>query len=224
MTFSHVKMAMYRKLKELVIRAAKDFHDFYRRRQSLPGEAQGNGSILAVSVDGKGVTMLARDLREQTRKAAEVRAHKMGTRLSKKEKKNSNRMATVTAVYTIAPFVRTADELFVSSISPHPGPPRPRPEQKRVWASLEKEPEQFIEEALAEASHRDPAGKKIWVVLDDGNKSQIRILKRLAKKQGLTTTIIVDLIHVIEYQWAAGRAFHPLSGPDLENVWLKRCG
>ncbi len=48
--------------------------------------------------------------------------------------------------------------------------PRPRPEKKRVWASLEKIPQQVIEEALAEASHRDPAGEKNWVALVDGNR------------------------------------------------------
>ncbi len=198
-----------RQVEELVMRAARDFDAFYQTRQALPGEAQGAGSVLAISVDGKGVTMRTQDLREQTRKAAEVRAHKMGTRLSKGEKKNSKRMATVAAVYTIAPFVRTAEELVGNSSSPHPGPPRPRPEQKRVWASLEKEPEQVIEEALAEARHRDPTDKKTWVALVDGNKSQIRILKRLAKKNGLDLTIIVDLIHVIEYLWDAGRVDSP---------------
>ena len=209
-----------RQVEELVMRAAQDFDAFYQTRQALPGEAQGAGSLLAISVDGKGVTMRVQDLREQTRKAAEVRAHKMGTRLSKGEKKNSKRMATVAAVYTIAPFVRTVEELVGNSSSPHPGPPRPRPEQKRVWASLEKEPEQVIEEALAEARHRDPTDKKTWVALVDGNKSQIRILKRLAKKNGLDLTIIVDLIHVIEYLWDAGRVFHPASGPELEN-WVR---
>ena len=209
-----------RQLEELVMRAARDFDAFYQRRQALPGEAQGAGSVLAISVDGKGVTMRVQDLRQQTRKAAEVRAHKMGTRLSKGEKKNSKRMATVAAVYTIAPFVRTAEELVGNSSSSHSGPPRPRPEKKRVWASLEKEPEQVIEEALAEARHRDPSGKKTWVALVDGNKSQIRILKRLAKKNGLDLTIIVDLIHVIEYLWDAARVFHPASGPELEN-WVR---
>jgi hypothetical protein len=209
-----------RQVEELVMRAARDFDAFYQTRLALPGEAQGAGTVLAISVDGKGVTMRTQDLREQTRKAAEVRAHKMGTRLSKGEKKNSKRMATVAAVYTIAPFVRTAEELVGNSNSPHPGPPRPRPEQKRVWASLEKEPEQVIEEALAEARHRDPTDKKTWVALVDGNKSQIHILKRLAKKNGLDLTIIVDLIHVIEYLWDAGRVIHPASGPELEN-WVR---
>ena len=103
---------------------------------------------------------------------------------------------------------------------PRRGPPRPRAEQKRVWASLEKEPEQVIDEALAEARHRDPEYEKTWVALVDGNKSQIRILKRLAKKNSLDLTIIVDLIHVIEYLWDAARVFHPDSGPELES-WVR---
>ena len=207
-----------RQVEELVMRAAQDFDAFYQTRQPLSGEEQGAGSVLAISVDGKGITMRTQDLRDQTRKAAEARAHKMGTRLSKGEKKNSKRMATVAAVYTIEPFMRTPEDFIGdSSLS---GPPRPRPEQKRVWASLEKEPEQVIEEALAEARHRDPTDKKTWVALVDGNKSQIRILKRLAKKNGLDLTIIVDLIHVIEYLWDAARVFHPAPGPELEN-WVR---
>ena len=209
-----------RQVEELVMRAAQDFDAFYQTRQALSGEGQGAGSVLAISVDGKGVTMRTQDLREQTRKASAARAHKMGTRLSKGEKKNAKRMATVAAVYTIAPFVRTPEELTGNSSSPRPGPPRPRPEQKRVWASLEKEPEQVIEETLAEARHRDPEYEKTWVALVDGNKSQIRILKRLAKKNDLDLTIIVDLIHVIEYLWDAGRAFHAASGLELEN-WVR---
>jgi hypothetical protein len=209
-----------RQVEELVMRAAVDFDAFYQTRQALPGEDQGAGSVLAISVDGKGVTMRTQDLREQTRKAAAARAHKMGTRLSKGEKKNAKRMATVAAVYTIAPFVRTPEQLIGGSSCPHPRPPRPRPEKKRVWASLEKTPEEVIKELLQEARYRDPNDEKSWVALVDGNKSQIRILKRLAKKKGLDLTIIVDLIHVIEYLWDAARAFHPDPGDQLES-WVR---
>jgi len=144
----------------------------------------------------------------------------MGTRLSKGEKKNAKRMATVAAVYTIAPFVRTAEELVGESRCPRAGPPRPRPEKKRVWASIEKTPEEVIEELLQEARYRDPADEKTWVALVDGNKSQIHTLQRVAKKNDLELTIIVDLIHVIEYLWDAGRVFHPASGPELES-WVE---
>jgi hypothetical protein len=136
-----------RQVEEVVLRAAQDFDAFYQRRQALAGNGQDAGSILAISVDGKGVTMRPQDLREQTRKAAAARAHKMRTRLSKGEKKNAKRMATVAAVYTITPFVRTPEQLIGNSSSFRRGPPRPRPEQKRVWASLQKTPEEVIKEA-----------------------------------------------------------------------------
>lgn len=209
-----------RQIEELAMRAARDFDAFYQTRHEAAAESQDASSVLVTSVDGKGVTMRTRDLREQTRKAAEARAHKMGTRLSKGEKKNAKRMATVATVYTIAPFVRTPEQLLGKSGSPRAGPPRPRPEQKRVWASIEKTPEEVIEESLAEARYRDPTDEKTWVALVDGNKSQIRILRRIAKKNDLDFTIIVDIIHVIEYLWGAGRAFHPASGPELES-WVE---
>ena len=129
-------------------------------------------------------------------------------------------MATVAAVYSIAPFVRTAEELVGENGASWAGPPRPRPEQKRVWASIEKTPEEVVKDALAEARYRDPVHEKTWVALVDGNKSQIRILRSIAKRNALDFTIIVDLIHVIEYLWDAGRAFHPASGPELEG-WVE---
>ena len=204
-----------RQIEELVVRAAEDFDAFYETRQSN----QGAGSVLVTSVDGKGVVMRTQDLREQTRKAAEARTHKMDTRLSKGEKKNAKRMATVAAVYTIAPFIRTPEDLVAEASCTLARTPRPKPENKRVWASLEKTPEQVIENALAEAGQRDPTGEKDWVALVDGDKNQIRILRRVAKTKGLNLTIIVDIIHVIGYLWTAGRAFHPESGPELED-WV----
>ena len=209
-----------RQIEELVIRGARDFDAFYNTRHGSTAEGQSTGSVLVTSVDGKGVAMLTRDLREQTRKAAEARAYKMGKRLSKGEKKNAKRMATVATVYTVTPFVRAPEDVIAEASCTLARTPRPRPEQKRVWASLEREPEQVIEDALAEAHHRDPNYEKTWVGLVDGNKTQIRELRRIARKNNFNLTIIVDIIHVIEYLWDAGRAFHPASGPELEN-WVR---
>lgn len=208
-----------RQIEELVRQAACDFDAFYSMRDADSMVEQQSSSVLVISVDGKGVVMRMEDLREQTRKAAKKRTRKMGARLSKGEKKNAKRMATVAAVYTIAPFVRTPEEVIGQSKPPRAGP-RPRPEHKRVWASIEKTPEEVIDELFMEAHYRDPANDKIWVALVDGDKSQIRILRRLAKKKGLDLTIVVDVIHVIEYLWNAGRAFHPESGTELES-WVE---
>lgn len=210
-----------RQIEELVKRAAQDFDAFYEMRQGQPAVGEQTGSVMVMSVDGKGVVMLTQDLREQTYKAAVARKHKMGTRLSRGEKKNAKRMATVAAVYTLTPFVRQPEDLVAESHCARAGLPRPRPEQKRVWASLEKTPELVIEEAFQEACYRDPAHEKNWVALVDGNKTQIRILRRKAAEKGLNLTIIVDVIHVIEYLWDAGRVFHPTSGPELE-IWVQQ--
>jgi hypothetical protein len=207
-----------RQLEQLTIRAAQDFDAFYELRQTQT--AKSRGSILVISTDGKGVVMRPEDLREHTRKAAQKSTQKMRTRLSKGEKKNRKRMATVAAVYTVMPFVRNPEELIAKDRIHDAAQARPRPEQKRVWASLEKEPEQVIGQAFDEAGRRDPAGEKTWVALVDGNMDQIRIIEKTAQQKGLELTIVVDLIHVIEYLWKAARAFHPQSGPQLES-WVE---
>jgi hypothetical protein len=209
-----------RQIEELTVRAAWDFDAFYHLRRAETSDGPCGGSILVISADGKGVVMRPEDLREHTRKAAKKAKQKMGTRLSKGEKKNRKRMATVAAVYTVAPYLRKPEDLVGKGPFHLDGPLRPRPERKRVWASLEKEPEEVIGQAFEEARRRDPDGQKTWVALVDGNWDQIRILKRIAKENGLHITIIVDLIHVIEYLWKAGRAFHPESGPELES-WVE---
>ena len=211
-----------RQIEELATRAARDFEAFYENRQAEAIRQPGSGSILVLSVDGKGVVMLTQDLRETTRQAAQAREHKMTTRLSKGEKKNAKRMATVAAVYTIAPWVRQPEEIIASRSQGRPGPdpPRPRPEHKRVWASLEKTPEDVLEQAFREAACRDPEAEKAWVALVDGNRKQIHLLRHIARKRALKLTIIVDVVHVIEYLWDAGRVFCPESGPALEN-WVQ---
>jgi hypothetical protein len=209
-----------RQIEELVMRAARDFDGFYKMRQVKPGAGEQTQSLMVISVDGKGVVMRWQDLREQTRKAAMKRERKMTTRLSKGEKRNAKRTATVATVYTIAPFVRQPEDLIFEGHCVDPPVKRPRPEKKRVWASLEKTVKQVIEQAYQEACYRDPEQKKKWVALVDGNKTQLRILRRMAKDKCPDLTIIVDIIHVIEYLWDAGRAFYPKSGPDLEN-WVR---
>lgn len=197
-----------RQVEELVERAAVDFDSFYAQR-SAP-DPEGTGSLLVLSADGKGVVMLPRDLREATRKAAQKRSLKLDKRLTKGEKRHRKRMATVATVYTLPPCPRTPEDV-VRSLAPnhHADPPsRARPEHKRVWASLEKDPEAVLTEAFREAKTRDPDQSKSWVALVDGNKTQIEILEDLAGLHGVDLTIILDIMHVAEYLWDASLAFH----------------
>jgi hypothetical protein len=209
-----------RQAEEMVKRAARDFDDFYESRRCIPQESKIFGPVQVITTDGKGVVLHEQDLKQQTRKAVQNRKQKMEKRLSKGEKKSARRMATVAAVYNIERFERTAEDVIAETGCKIAKAKRPRPEQKRVWASIEKTPEEVIAEAFDEASHRDPIYEKDWVALVDGNNTQIRILDRMAQDKDINLTIIVDIIHVIEYLWDAGRVFHPESGPELEK-WVQ---
>jgi hypothetical protein len=209
-----------RQLEELVVRAATDFESYYQR-QSGSGTVSSEGSLLVLSFDGKGVAMLPKDLREATRKAAEKRQRKLGKRLSKGEKRHAKRMATVAAVYTIAPHVREPEQVArgLAPIHEVEKMKRPKPEGKRVWASLEKTPEEVIEQAFEEAQRRDPAHEKQWVALVDGNATQLKILPEMAKKYGVDLTVVMDIIHVTEYLWKASTAFHDEASREREK-WV----
>ena len=211
-----------RQAERLVRRATCDFEEFYAQRQAQAAlqPPMDSGSILVVTTDGKGVAMLKRDLREPTRKAAEAKRPRLRTRQSKGEKRNAKRMAMVAAVYTIAPFVRTPEDI-VHELRPvrEVAPRRPRPEHKRVWASLELSAEGVIDEAFKEAASRDPRREKRWVSLVDGNAPQLGDMLACAEHYGAELTLIVDIIHVIEYLWKAAWSFHDEGSPEAEQ-WV----
>jgi hypothetical protein len=210
-----------RQAEELVRRSAVDFDAFYRERERIALAQEETGPIVVISADGKGVVMRKEDLREATKSALEEETHKLDSKLSKGEKHQRKRMATVAAVYTIEPYIRTAEDIVSELRRVHKEKPeRPSPENKRVWASLEKSPEEVIEEAFAEAYRRDPERKKHWVALVDGNKNQINILHRCAKKYKVKLTIVLDLMHVLGYLWNASYAFHEEASKEAE-AWVK---
>jgi hypothetical protein len=209
-----------RQIEELVGRAAQDFEAFYAARADYRPAAE-TGPILVLTADGKGVVMRHADLREATRKEAARTRPKMRHRRSRGEKRHAKRLATVAAVYTIAPYVRTP-EAVLGGLAPKHGrepPDRPRPECKRVWASLAQEPDEVLREAFREARRRDPDGQKRWVALVDGNETQLGILHGLFRREGYHAWIVLDFLHVAERVWKAGRDFHPEDSEDLE-AWV----
>lgn len=198
-----------RQFEELVKRAAQDFEAFYAQRQTDAGAGRQMGSILVLTVDGKGVTMLPEDLRERTQRAAAARAKTFTARLGSGRRLHAKRMASVAAIYTVEPFVRTPEQILPASPRQETGPARPRPEHKRVWASLARSPEEVIGEMFDEAARRDPQRQKLWVALVDGNLPQIHHLEQLADKRGVPLIIVVDFIHVAQYVWKAAGALFP---------------
>ncbi len=214
-----------RQMENLVTHCAQDFDAFYEARHNAPREPSSPDNLLILSTDGKGIVMRPDSLREATRKKAEKAKHKLATRLSAGEKRNRKRMAEVATVYEIAPRVRRPQDIMTGYSNEGTQPPRPaRPEvkNKRVWASVEKPLKAVVEQAFDEALSRDPHKRMTWVYLVDGNKEQIRIAKKLARKHEVSLTIIVDFIHVLEYLWKAAWSFFDKGDPKAEEWVLVR--
>lgn len=207
-----------RQLEEVAERAACDFDAFYAARE-ITGE-EDTADILAISVDGKGIVMRSEDLRPETRKAAAAARHKLGKRLSKGEKRNRKRMATVAAVWSVAAWVRTAEDIAhdLDGAGTKAGP-RPSPRHKRVWASVERDAAAVVADAFREAERRDPAHRRRWVLLVDGNATQIRLAQAEARKRKVKLVIVLDVIHVIEYLWRAAWSFH-VEGDRAAEGWV----
>jgi len=197
-----------RSAEQIVEDAAVDVDAFYTERP-LP-KASETGPILVGSVDGKGIPM------RKLKPAGKVVRRKKG------ERPNKKRMATVGAVYTRARRVRTPEDvvesLFRTGPRPEgrPPPSRTKSERKRVFASLKQSKDEVIAELAAEMDRRDPHGRKERVCVTDGE----RALQMRVHKQMPDVTLVLDLLHALEYVWKAAYVFHAEGSREAE-AWVK---
>ena len=214
-----------RQLEELVVRAAQDFDAFYgamQRERTRRFPEQGHDDLLLVlSTDGKGIVMRPESLREATRKKAERDKHKLATRLSAGEKRNRKRMAEVASVYDLERRPRSLDDILPRQKEEEAAKiRRPKAQNKRVWASVDKSLKAVVQQCFDEALSRDPDRQRDWVYLVDGNKEQIRVATATARSNDLSLVIIIDFIHVLEYLWKAAWCFFDKGDPKVE-VWVQ---
>jgi hypothetical protein len=148
-------------------------------------------------------------LREATRKKAEARAQHAPRGFARKEKSNRRRMAAVASLYHIDRHRRSAQtvarQFAPLRLVPTERQAAPKPVGKKLWASLEKSMKTVIETTFAEALRRDPDQQAEWVVLVDGDLTQIDSIEKAAKAHGVEVVIILDIIHVLEYLWKAAK-------------------
>lgn len=212
-----------RQAEQLTRAAAMDFSAFYEAKEACPDEEA--GLLLILTFDGAGIIMRTESLRPKTQRAAKLQAEEpkhWPAKLGSGEKTNRKRMAQVAAVYGIAPFVREPEDILRELRplqSTEPRPKRPRPVNKRVWASVTRDPADVVAEAFAEAATRDPDHERTWLALVDGNATQIDLVRRAARRAGITVRIVLDLIHVLDYLWPAAYCFHP-AGSDEARDWV----
>jgi hypothetical protein len=188
-----------------------DFDEYYA---SKPME-RGSG-MRVMSGDGNGVVMRQQDRREATRKAAEASRHKLKTRLSRGEKRNRKRMATVASVYEVDPYWRTAEQIMGLD---EQETLRPKVRNKRVWASLRQPPAEVIEQLFAEAQRRDPQHERTGLVLVDGQEAQRREVGAAVARHRADVVVIQDFVHALEYLWKAAYCFQA-EGTEEAEAWV----
>lgn len=182
----------------------------FRLTQSAP-PAEEEAEILVATADGKGVPM-RRPLEERVR---------TGPRRGKGEKANKKQMSYVGAVYSIAAFPRSVEELLNEVQRRERSVDRPQPQHKTVWAEMTtlREGEActgrerlFIEMAIA-CHERDRERQRPLVCLMDGEAGLWQM-----QKEWLPRAIgILDLFHVLQRLWAVAYCFHPEKSKAAED-------
>ncbi|HYA52766.1 MAG TPA: ISKra4 family transposase, partial [Streptosporangiaceae bacterium] len=218
-----------RQLEELARRAAAHVDAFYLQRVTGPAP---EAWPLVLTFDGKGIVMLPDALRPATAKAAAAAQGKLVTRLSPGEKNGRKRMAELACVYDAAPVPRTPEEIIstpaqkrrkkkAQAMKPkQKGKPRePQARGKWLTASVTDDIPAVIAAAFDEAERRDPQHEREWPVLIDGNNTQIEAVTAEADSRGITVTIVIDFIHVLEYLWKAAWSFFDKGEPAAEE-WV----
>jgi hypothetical protein len=150
------------------------------------------GSILVAQADGKGIPIV------------QPPAACKPVRLGKGHKRTKKKEAIVTALYTIAPYVRTPQDVVSALLHDPPGaaaPRRPPPLGKELRATLDGKAT-AITKLAQRAALRVGAHIRDRVALTDGAE---------ALQQQMTTrlpdyTLVLDIFHATEYLWETANA------------------
>jgi hypothetical protein len=200
---------------EHMSRAVAEAVPAFNDSRPTPPSAE-EGELLVFTADGKGVPM-------RRRPTDGPRRH---PRRKKGEKANKKQMAYVGAAYTIAPFLRTADQVLQELHEAEAPPARPKPCHKHVWAEMtrlvEGEPcngrVALFAHLAAERQRRDPSEQKRTVCLFDGEPA---LWDEWLEWLGDTVGIL-DLFHVLERLWDAAYCFHAEGSREAEGFVTAR--
>jgi hypothetical protein len=215
-----------RQLEQITAAAAADAERFCQDQDRsgeamvLPGAGPDRGAgppPLAISADGKGVAMRP-EARRRRAKAPDARTrtfeHRQGT-----GEKGHKRMAETGCVFDVLPppEPRTPEQVM----RPDPGRAKNAPRSVNRWyaCDITASRDVTIGKVFAEADRRDPGHARTLIVLVDGDIHQIGLFQAQAAARGITITILVDFIHVLEYLWKAAWCFHQPRDPAMED-WV----
>ncbi|HSR54542.1 MAG TPA: ISKra4 family transposase [Acidobacteriota bacterium] len=212
-----------RSLSQMVEDDAQDAVAFYAQQAASEATAEAaaeaaDGEILVIQADGKGVPMRPLTREEATAKQP-VRLRRGQSRTKKKE-------AVVTSLYWLTPRVRSAEEVVASffkqpAARDESGPADPatddpdhRPQQKKLWATLEGK-DVALARLAQQVRGRDGDHLTCPVALADGCPA----LQARLREQFPRFELILDFVHVSEYLWKAANALFHEADPQRE-AWV----
>ncbi len=181
--------------------------DYYQQRS--PSATTEGDSLLVATADGKGIPMTRAD-------SPPVKA-----RRGKGNKKTATKEAIVTALYSVAPYVRDSQDilraLLPDATDTLPADKtRPVPSNKQTFGTLEGKTVAFTQLAQRVAQ-REQTRFTYRVALTDGSLA-------LQQQMGAHLpdfTLVLDIIHATEYLWDAANARFGETSPD-RLVWIRQ--
>jgi hypothetical protein len=183
---------------------------WFRDTQGTPPAAE-EGQLVVVTADCKGIVM-----RGQATPTVCGGERPAGQRV------NGKRMATVGAVYTVDPYVRTAAEVVAALFRDPDYAPAPRPEpcHKRVWASLPQDgpaPRSSIAVVSDwlwwEFAQRNPELQRPTVCLCDGQEALWQACGEAVPDPERVD--VLDLLHVTPRLWQAAKLLYGEKGLEV---------
>ncbi len=199
-----------RSLEQMNLAMARQVDSFFGSQPPPPAAEQ--GPILVLTSDGKGVPMRKDEPAQSGRR-------------KKGEKANKKRVACVGAVYTIKPFVRTADDVVDEVMRQKARADRPVPQHKKVRAELTRPidgvevngKDRIFAWFKQQVGAIDPDRKKPVVCVMDGERALWKMLA--AWLSGIVC--ILDIFHVLGRIWQAAHCFCP-EGSDQAREFVSR--
>ena len=215
-------------------------------RSAGPPRSRARGGVLPVAGDraGAGRVPAGADLRRERERDAAGRAtpghressscrggHPRHEAVTRGEER-PERMAELACVYDAVSAPRTPEEVISTpaqklrkkkaQAARPKGKGKPRePQARSKWltASVTDDIPAVIAASFDEAERRDPGHNREWVVLIDGNNTQIDAVTAEAARRATKVTIGIDFIHVLEYLWKAAWSFFEKGEPAAEE-WV----
>jgi len=191
-------------LEMMVADAVADVEAFYA--QPISADVRANdGPILVVQADGKGVPMVQPPASGAARRP----------RLGKGQKRTKKKEAVVTSLYTIAPYVRTPQEVVAALLQDRDRPPeaaRPKPMGKELRATLAGKTV-ALTRLVERARPREGPHIHDHVALTDGAEA----LQKRIETHFPQHTLVLDIIHATDYLWDAANA--RAARPGCARTW-----